>query len=372
MKHVLRTLFPILVGGAILAGCGHSVVPDHTADPAAAPAPVSSPPGGAWTVSPRTVPPPAQASAELRGSIAAAPVPDAAATAQFAPSTPEEWEAALAQFGGPQAEGVIDGLSAALSVTIEPGDIMGVKVYHVRPAEVSPDHAAHLFVHVHGGAYVFGGGEASASEAAVIAAAGGIPVVSIDYRMPPDHPFPAAVDDVVAVWEHLLTERPGSAIGLGGTSAGGGLALAATHRFMERGLDVPGAIYAGTPWSDLTKTGDSQFTNEGIDRVLVGYDGLLSASAHLYAGDHDLKDPLLSPIYGDFEGFPPTYLVTGTRDLFLSDVVRTHRKLREAGVVADLNVYEGMSHAGYLMVQDAPESQQVFAELGAFLRQHLQ
>ena len=158
MKHVLRTLFPILVGGAILAGCGHSVVPDHTADPAAAPAPVSSAPGGAWTVSPRTVPPPAQASAELRGSIAAAPVPDVAATAQFAPSTPEEWDAALAQFGGPQAEGVIDGLSAALSVTIEPGDIMGVKVYHVRPAEVSPDHADHLFVHVHGGAYVFGGG----------------------------------------------------------------------------------------------------------------------------------------------------------------------------------------------------------------------
>ena len=89
MKHVLRTLFPILVGGAMLAGCGHSVVPDHTADSAAAPAPVSSAPGGAWTVSPRTVPPPAQASAELRGSIAAAPVPDAAATAQFAPSTPE-------------------------------------------------------------------------------------------------------------------------------------------------------------------------------------------------------------------------------------------------------------------------------------------
>ena len=371
MKHVLQTLFTILLGGAVLVGCADATAPADPATPAAAPAPVSSAPGGVWTVSPRTVPPPAEASAELRGSIAAAPVPDAAAAAQFAPSTPEEWDAALAQRGA-QAEGVIEGLSAALSVTIEPGDINGVNVYHVRPAEVSPDHADHVFVHVHGGAYVFGGGDASASEAAVIAAAAGIPVVSIDYRMPPDHPFPAAVDDVVTVWEHLLTERSGSAIGIGGTSAGGGLALAATHRFIEEGLEVPGAIYAGTPWSDLTKTGDSLFTNEGIDRVLVGYDGLLSASARLYAGDHDLKDPLLSPIYGKFDGFPPTYLVTGTRDLFLSDVVRTHRKLREAGVVADLNVYEGMSHAGYLFVQDAPEAGQVFAELGAFLHQHLQ
>ena len=115
-----------------------------------------------------------------------------------------------------------------------------------------------------------------------------------------------------------------------------------------------------------------ELEREGIDRILVGYDGLLSASARLYAGDHDLKNPLLSPLYGDFQGFPPTYLVTGTRDLFLSDVVRTHRKLREAGVVADLNVYEGVSHADYLVMPTSPESQQVFAELGGFLRQHLQ
>ncbi len=111
---------------------------------------------------------------------------------------------------------------------------------------------------------------------------------------------------------------------LGGTSAGGGLALAATQKLRQLGLDLPGALWAGTPWADLTKTGDSQFTNEGIDRMLVTYDGILEAAAKLYAGSQDLKTTLISPVYGTFEGFLPTYLVTGTRDLFLSDTVRVH------------------------------------------------
>ena len=85
-----------------------------------------------------------------------------------------------------------------------------------------------------------------------------------------------------------------------------------------------------------------------------------------------LIDPLISPVYGDFKGFPPTYLVSGTRDMFLSNTVRTHRKLRTASVVADLNVYEGFSHGEYLKVFDSPESQQVFAELGAFLLKYLE
>ncbi len=86
------------------------------------------------------------------------------------------------------------------------------------------------------------------------------------------------------------------------------MSLASVHRFRALGLETPGAIYAGTPWADLTKTGDSLFTNEGLDRVLVTYDGLLGAAARLYADGHDLKDPLISPVYGDFAGFPPTYL----------------------------------------------------------------
>jgi acetyl esterase/lipase len=197
-------------------------------------------------------------------------------------------------------------------------------------------------------------------------------VLSVDYRMPPHHPFPAGLDDVVTVYQHLLTDRPAKSMVLGGTSAGGGLILAAIHKLIKLGLDVPGALYAGTPWTDLTKTGDSYYTNEGIDRLLVTYDGILAAAAHLYAGDYDLKDPLISPVYGDFHGFPPTFLLTGTRDLFLSNTVRAHIKLRQAGAVADLLVYEGVSHGDYATEATSPESLHAYAEMNAFLLRHLQ
>ena len=105
--------------------------------------------------------------------------------------------------------------------------------------------------------------------------------------------------------------------------------------------------------------------------MLVQYDGFLEGAAKLYADGRDLKDPLLSPVYGDFEGFPPTYLVSGTRDMLLSDTARVHRKLRAAGVIADLNVYEGMSHAGYMIAGNTPESRQVYSELNDFLLRHL-
>ena len=101
------------------------------------------------------------------------------------------------------------------------------------------------------------------------------------------------------------------------------------------------------------------------------YDGKLEGAAKLYADGRDLKTPLISPVYGEFKGFPPTCLVTGTRDLFLSDTVRVHRKMRVAGVVADLNVYEGVSHGEYAFQDDSPEMQQSVGELGAFLLRRL-
>jgi acetyl esterase/lipase len=266
----------------------------------------------------------------------------------------------------------LEEIAKQFAVSIEPGEIDGVAVFRVTPNQPRAEHTQHLFLHVHGGGYVLNGGNAATVEAAMVAGRAGISTLSVDYRMPPAHPFPAAVDDVVAVYRHLLKERGAKAIAIGGTSAGGGLALASVHKFRALGLPTPGAIFAGTPWSDLTKTGDTLYTNEGIDRILVSYDGLLGAMAELYAGSVNLKDPLISPIYGDFEGFPPTYLVTGTRDMFLSDTARTHRKLRQAGVVAELNVYEGVSHADYAVVADSAESRQVFEELGEFLLRHLE
>ncbi len=327
--------------------------------------------GNSWTIGSRALPAPAAASDVLRESIANTPQPDVARHIETSPTTLEQWALAIESRN---AEGAQDteALAERWSVTITEAEIAGVTVRTVTPAEVDPANTSRLFVHVHGGAYVLNAGPAGASEAVMIAHYAGIPVLSIDYRMPPEHPFPAAVDDVVAVWRSLLAERPAKSMALGGTSAGGGLTLASTLRFMELRLETPGALWAGTPWADLTKTGDSQFTNEGIDRGLVTYHGVLEGAANLYADGRDLKTPLISPVYGDFEGFPPSYLVTGTRDLFLSDVVRVHMKMRVAGVVADLNVYEGVSHGDYAFVVDSPEMDQVFGELGEFLLRHLQ
>jgi len=196
-------------------------------------------------------------------------------------------------------------------------------------------------------------------------------VISVDYRMPPDHPFPAALDDAVAVWKEVIkTYKPGS-VGLGGTSAGGGLTLASVLRLKELKLPLPGAIFVGSPGADLTWTGDTVRTNEYLDNMLPTHDGLVDAAVRIYAGKEDLRNPLISPVYGDFKGFPPAILVTGTRDLLLSDTVRVHRKLRQAGVEAQLYVFEGLSHAEYIALFKSPESKDAWTEVADFFAGHL-
>ncbi len=325
--------------------------------------------GDLWRLAERYVPLPQAASEELRKSIDAVPPPDKASR-QTIPANTEEWLLAQQQ-GDKNGSANITKLANLLNVQIERNKINGVGVAYLTPAIVADNNRNRLFVVVHGGAYIYGAGDAGLTEGIVIANRIGIPVLSIDYRMPPIHPFPAAIDDVVTVYRHLLKDRsPGTMI-IGGTSAGGGLALASVHRFRQLDLPTPGAVYAGTAWADLTKTGDTLYTNEGLDQILVTYDGSLGAAAQLYAGGHDMKDPLISPVYGDFNDFPPVILVTGTRDMFLSDVTRTHRKLRAAGVDADLHVYEGMSHAGYIIVTDSPESLDMYGELSKFVDKHV-
>ena len=323
-----------------------------------------------WTIGTRTLPAPAGASDVLRNSIMNTPVPDAAPRLLL-PKDEAEWIALIAKLEE-EKTAMVPVIAERLSVSIEHTEIEGVKVQSVTPAKVDPSHEDHLFVNVHGGAYILNQGDAGLPEAMLIASRANMQVLSIDYRMPPEHPFPAGLDDVVVVYQHLLGQRSAKSIALGGTSAGGGCILAAIHRLIQMSLDLPAALYAGTPWTDLTKTGDSYFINEGIDRLLITYDGLLEAAARMYAGNHDMKDPLISPIYGEFEGFPPTFLITGTRDLFLSNTVRTHIKLRAAGVIADMLVFEGVSHGDYAFEAESPESQLAYTELNAFLQQHLQ
>jgi acetyl esterase/lipase len=143
-------------------------------------------------------------------------------------------------------------------------------------------------------------------------------------------------------------------------------------RAKAENLPLPAAIAPGTPWSDIGKIGDTYETNEWIDNVLVTWDGWLGRAARLYANGRDLKDPFISPIYGDFAGFPPTILTSGTRDLFLSNTVRTHRKLRRSGVEADLNVYEGQSHAHWARDVSVPETREAFGEIAAFFDKHME
>ena len=323
-----------------------------------------------WQIASRTLVPPAGASKMLQDAVAQTPAPPVMQRKAVQPASAEEWRALIAQFTTPLD---LDALAGQANVTIDATQIGGVAAYRVVPkGGARAPHESHVFLYVHGGAYVFGGGAASVPEAAVIAAFAGIPSVAVDYRMPPDDPFPAAVDDVIAVYRELLKDHAAGRIAIGGTSAGGGLSLAAIHRMKALDLPVPGAVYLGTPWADLTDASDSLHTLEGIDRILVTYDGMLAAAAKLYADGNALTDPLISPVYGDFTGFPPTYLVTGTRDMLLSDTARVHRKLRAAGVVADLNVYEGLSHAEYMMLVGSPENLQTYGELAQFLAAHLE
>ena len=327
---------------------------------------------GAWTIHSRTLPPPAGASDAFRESIINTPQPnleESLKTPAFL--TDEQWVQRNKMANDFMIQ-MTKGLAERFSVTITEDKIGGVPVYYVTPDNIDPANENRLFVHVHGGAYVVGGGLAGTAEAVAIANGAKIQVVSIDYSMPPERdPFPAAIDDIVAVWSSLLQDRPAKSMMLGGTSSGGGLALASTMKFKELGLDLPGAIYAGTPWADLTKTGDTHFTNEGIDRWLVTYKNL-EAAAVLYSDGHDLKTPLLSPVYGDFTNFPPTILFSGTRDLFLSDTVRVHQEMRVAGVEADLHVFEAMSHGDYLMDPNIPEYDYWLNEINKFLQKHLQ
>ena len=284
--------------------------------------------------------------------------------------TGEEWRKAA----DAQAATVVPGIPAMaerMHVKIEPAVIDGVRVYVVTPDEIPPENKNRVLIHTHGGCYVLFPGESGATEAVMMAGFGHFKVISVDYRMPPEAYFPAALDDVITVYKAVAKTTDPKNMAIFGTSAGGALTLEAVLKAKQLGLPLPGAIAPGTPMSDVTKTGDSFYTNEMVDNVLVSRDGFCDAATVVYAKGHDLKDPLLSPVYGDMHDFPPTILTTGTRDLLLSNTVRVHRALRQAGVEAALEVYEGQSHAQYQFDDRVPEAKEAFGEIATFFDKHL-
>ncbi|ODM80558.1 alpha/beta hydrolase [Bradyrhizobium elkanii] len=310
--------------------------------------------------------PTADVSAEMQAMIGAPYPPHFNAD----PKTPAEWKELIDRRAKLLIAG-IPALKAKLGVKVEETRLAGVHCYIVTPNKIALENRRRLLIHVHGGGYVFGPGEAALPEAIVMAGFGGFKVLSVDYRMPPDFPYPAAMDDAMAVWKEVLKSHEHRRLAIFGTSTGGAMTLAMVLRAKDEKLPLPAAIAPGTPWSDIDKIGDSYASNEWVDNVLVTWDGWLGRAAKLYANGTSLKNPYISPIYGDFKGFPPTILTSGTRDLFLSNTVRTHRKLRRAGVIADLNVYEGQSHAQYQFNVDAPETKEAFTDIARFFDRYL-
>src|SRR6201996_5630681 len=277
-------------------------------------------------------------------------------------------------FADGQAADTVKTIPALLErqhVKSEASTIDGVRVHILTPHEIPPENKDKVLIHLHGGCYVLFPGESGTSEGIMMAGFGHYKVISVDYRMPPEAYFPAALDDAITVYKAVLKDTPPKNIAIFGTSAGGALTLETVLRAKQLGLPMPGAIAPGTPMSDVTKTGDTFYTNEKVDNVLVSRNGFCDAATVVYAHGHDLKDPLLSPVYGDMHGFPPAILTTGTRDLLLSNTVRVHRKLREAGIDAELEVFEGQSHAQYQFDDRTPETKEAFGEISSFFDKHL-
>jgi len=322
-------------------------------------------PGG-LQVPARTVPVPTDVSPELQKLIAA---PRRAGWDKLW-KTGEEWRVEANQLAATTLA-TLPAMRERLHVTVEPTTIDGVRAFVVTPDVIPPEHRDKLLIHVHGGCYVLSPGEAGTSEAILMAGIGHFKVISVDYRMPPEAYFPAALDDAMTVYKSVLKTSNPKNTAVFGTSAGGALVLEMMLVAKQQGIPLPGAIAPGTPMSDVTKTGDTFYTNELVDNVLVSRNGFCDAATVVYAHGHDLHDPLLSPVYGDMHGFPPAILTTGTRDLLLSNTVRVHRKLRQAGVEAQLEVFEGMSHAQYQFDDRVPETREAFGEIAAFLDKHL-
>lgn len=254
----------------------------------------------------------------------------------------------------------LSGMMAHAQATVETRDNDGVRVYDIVPQGLASDSRG-VVLDLHGGGLIMCGGELCRMMGIGSAARLQRRVWAVDYRMPPDHPYPAPLDDCVAAYRALLGQVSATDIIVSGGSAGGNLAAALILRARDEGLPLPAGLILATPEIDLTESGDSFQTNNGVD---PGLRSLMPVNL-LYADGHDLEHPYLSPLFGDLtRGWPRTILTTGTRDLYLSNTVRMHRALRAAGVSAELHVTEAGPHTGF---PGAPEGLAIDEEIRRFI-----
>jgi epsilon-lactone hydrolase len=254
-------------------------------------------------------------------------------------------------------------------VNIESATVAGVPVRVVTPLTMAPEKRDLVLMNLHGGGFRVDSG--SLTESVPIANLTGMKVVSVLYRMAPEHPFPAAVDDAIAVYKELLKTHKPRNIGIYGTSAGAILTAEVTAKIKQLGLPMPGATGVFSGMGDFSVPGDSiaMYALNGLSGHLdppKQYSGDLGG----YATSTDPKDPVLSPLNGDLTGFPPTLFITSGRDLLLSGTTILHRAYLRAGVDAQLVVFDGLPHAFWNNPR-LPEAKEADGLMAKFFVTHL-
>ena len=201
----------------------------------------------------------------------------------------------------------------------------------------------YVILYCHGGGYSTGSSLYARTLTSKLAMSTSMDVLSFDYRLAPENPYPAATQDAMRVWNYLMLLGYGARdIILAGDSAGGNLALSLTLKLKEEGRLLPRGLVLMSPWTDLTSSGKSHRTKAEIDPVLDA--GYLAEMIHNYASGQDLKNPLVSPLFGAYEGFPPTYIQVGGNEILMDDSVMLYKKLLKANVSVKLDVFKGMWH----------------------------
>lgn len=252
-------------------------------------------------------------------------------------------------------------------VAIRPDTIAGVSAEWIEPVNARDDA---LLLYLHGGGYYMGSIETYRHYVARFAQIAGLRTVHIDYRLAPEHPFPAAIEDTTAVFNALNTHAiPGNRIVIAGDSAGGGLTLATLLALRDAGDALPRAAAVIAPWTDLTNSGGSLETHRDRDPVL----GRMQTKSHAawYAGDTPLDHPLVSPLFADHAGLPPTLIHIGTEDILLDDATRFADRAKAQGAPVDIEIWDGMVHVWHYYAEWIPEGRDAIRRIGEFFAGHL-
>ncbi len=201
----------------------------------------------------------------------------------------------------------------------------------------------YIILHCHGGGYSTGSSQYARTLTGKLAASTSMDVLSFDYRLAPENPYPAACEDAMKVWNYLMLLGYGARdVIVSGDSAGGNLALSLTLKLKQEGRLLPRGIVLMSPWTDLTASGESYRTKAEVDPVLN--EAYIGKMIQNYAAGRDVADPFISPLFGEFTGFPPTYIQVGDNEILQSDSLLLHEKMVEANVAVKMDVFERMWH----------------------------